>query len=176
MAYFFTVRSIVCIDGFSTIGMISSAIESVVFAVSPKTVIFEDIKHRCELGEEKYSISIFFAPEIRYEPRRCYIILLFKQLVQNDHFATVVNNMLFCCVRRARLSTVKKIWVIGTFSQMHQNVHKAHFPTALIAASVKNVDILEENLFVPLLLHLRHGNVDVNHFLRKKGLFYVSLF
>ena len=65
--YLFTVGSIVSIDGFSSVGMVCSTVESAVFVVSPKTVIFEDIKHRCKLGEEKDAITICLAPKIKYE-------------------------------------------------------------------------------------------------------------
>lgn len=47
--------------------MIRSTVESAVFVVSPKTVIFEDIKHRCKLGEEKDAITICLAPKVKYE-------------------------------------------------------------------------------------------------------------
>ena len=84
--------------------------------------------------------------------------------------------MLLGRVGRPGLGTIEKIWMIGALSQMHQNIHQPHFTTALVATSIQNVDILEKNLFVPVLLHLRHRNVDVDHFLWQEGLFYVGLF
>lgn len=65
VCYFFTVGSIVSIDGFSSVRMICSTVESAVFVVSPKTVIFEDIKHGCKLGKEKNAVTICFAPEVK---------------------------------------------------------------------------------------------------------------
>lgn len=84
--------------------------------------------------------------------------------------------MLICRVRWTGLSTIKEIRMIGTLSQVHQNVHQSHFSSALVATSVKDVDILQENLLVPVLLHLRHWHVNVDQFFGKEGLFYICLF
>jgi hypothetical protein len=64
----------------------SLSIQSAVVVILPVAVIFQNIHHTSHLTENQNSRILF--------------LQLWKQLVQNNHFATVVNDVLVGGVRR----------------------------------------------------------------------------
>ena len=61
--------------------MVGSTVKSAVLVVSPKTVILEDIQHRCKLGKQENSVTIGFATEIEVRIKHELVPLPLKQLV-----------------------------------------------------------------------------------------------
>ena len=53
-----------------------------------KTIVLKDVQHPTHLTED--------------ENARAFLMHGLKQLVQDDHFPTVIDQMLVSCVRRAR--------------------------------------------------------------------------
>ena len=56
------------------------------------------------------------------EDTRALCLQFWEEFVEDDHFATVFNEMVVSCVWRSRLSTVKKVRVIAAFTKLNVNV------------------------------------------------------
>lgn len=73
-----------------------------------------------------------------------------KQFVQHQHFSAVGDEMRVSGVRRARLSTIKQVWVVTAFPQLHQNIqqtHLIHFPSW-----IEDINIFHQDPCVPEVL------------------------
>jgi hypothetical protein len=55
--------------------------------------------------------------------------------------------MFICGVWRARLCPIKQIWMIGTLSQLHENVLQSHF--LYLASTIYNINVLHQDLCIP---------------------------
>lgn len=55
---------------------------------------------------------------------------------------------------------VKQVWVICTFSQLHENVEKSHFVS--LASSIYNIDVLHQNLGVPAIRTCNSSDTQFN--------------
>lgn len=60
---------------------------------------------------------------------------------------------------------IKKVWVVGTLAKLHQDVEQSHLVT--LASSIDNINVLHQDLGVPLSLHLAQANVDLGLLLRQ---------
>lgn len=97
---------------------------------------------------------------------------LSQKLVQQNHLSRIVDQVL---VSRewGWFGAIEEIWVVCTFSKVHKNVHQ---PSLLnFSGTVYNVNVLHQDLRVPLTLHLRQSNVDLDLFLRKESFLDIGL-
>ena len=62
-------------------------------------------------------------------------------------------------VWRTRLGAFEEVWVVATFAQLHDDVEEASLGFLVASTAVHSVNVLFENLLVPLYLHVRHANV-----------------
>lgn len=70
-----------------------------------------------------------------------------QQLVEDSQFAGIDNQMLASGVRWSRFSTIKQIWMIATFTKLHNDVEKTD--SISFTGRVDDVDVFNENLCVP---------------------------
>lgn len=126
---------------------------------SVPTIILQYIQHPRHLCEDENSAPLLHQ--------------LGQQPVQDQQLGGVLDQMLVCSVWRPGLSTVKQIRVITAFTQLHQNILKTHLFG--LSGAVHDIDILHQDLGVPVPLHLRQPNEDLNFLLWKKRLLHVTL-
>ena len=65
--------------------------------------------------------------------------------------------------------------MVAALSQLHNNVEQPRLGFAFATGAVDGVDILLENLLVPLDLHIRHAKVEVDFLLGKETLLDITL-
>ena len=78
--------------------------------MTEQAVIFKDIEHTTHLAENEHTRAL------------CLHIL--QQLVQYDHLARVLDQVLVCRVWRARLCAVEQVRVAGDLAELHDDVHQ----------------------------------------------------
>jgi hypothetical protein len=75
--------------------------------------------------------------------------------------------------RRAGLGAVEQVRVVGELAQLHGDVHQAQL--RLAAAGVDHLEVLEQQLAVPLALHGAERHVELHLALRRQLLRHVAL-
>ncbi|RUS91447.1 hypothetical protein EGW08_000771, partial [Elysia chlorotica] len=102
------------------------SIKAAVVIPAPETVVLQDIKHTLHLT---------------------ILLESGQQLIQDDHFAAVFNQMIISCVGSLTwLHAVKQVRVVAAFPQLHEDVEQPHLVAA--ASAVYYVNVFHENLRV----------------------------
>lgn len=76
-----------------------------------------------------------------------------------------------CDVGRPGFRSLKEVWVIATFTQLHHNVQQL----ATVCPPSKCGDVLLKEFLVPCLLHFRHANLQDGLLLWGKALLDIIL-
>ena len=76
-----------------------------------QAVVLENIEHTTHLAED--------------EDTRALRLHVLEQLVENDHLARVLDEMLIGGVRRSWFCSVKEIGMASDFPKLHDNVHES---------------------------------------------------
>lgn len=66
--------------------------------------------------------------------------------------------------------------MVATFSKLHDDVEQSSLRLSLATGSIDRINILLENLLVPLDLHLRHSQVNINLLLGQQTLLNIALY
>ena len=72
------------------------------------------------------------------------------------------------CLYNTWFSPVKEVGMVGALAQLHQDILQAHL--LHLARPVHNVDVLHEDLGVPLALHPRHRDENLGLLLGQQAL------
>ncbi|KAI6748785.1 hypothetical protein HG531_007732 [Fusarium graminearum] len=154
-------RLIVLINSSDSVLVGGSTINSAVLVLSENAVIFKDVQQSTHLGEDENTAAL--------------LLESLKQFVEYSHFTCIVNKMLVGGVRRAWLGTFEQIRMVAALSKLHDNVEQSSLGLTLAACAVDSVDVLFQNLLIPLDLHFRHTQIDVDFLLGQQALLHVAL-
>uniref|UniRef100_A0AAG5DLD8 Uncharacterized protein n=1 Tax=Anopheles atroparvus TaxID=41427 RepID=A0AAG5DLD8_ANOAO len=135
------------------------AIEPAVLVAAPVAKVLQDVQHARHLAEDEYA--------------RVLLLQLPEQLVEHHHLAGVLQQVVVGRVRRARLGPVEQVRVVGALAQLHEDVLQAHL--LHLARPVHHVDVLHQDLGVPVALHLRQADEDLHLLLRQQPLLDLGL-
>lgn len=97
-----------------------------------------------------------------------------EETVKEDHLSTVCDDVLAIGVRRTGLSTLEEVRVVGALAQLHEDVEELHLGL-LARLTVDDVDVTREDLLVPLDLHLRQTDEELDLLLGREVLLDLGL-
>mmetsp|Transcript_4036 Transcript_4036/g.14085 ORF Transcript_4036/g.14085 Transcript_4036/m.14085 type:complete len:240 (+) Transcript_4036:1586-2305(+) len=130
-------------------------VDPAVLMLAVDHVILEDVEQTRHLREDQHARAFFFQPR--------------QELVQEDHLPGVFDDVLAGEVRRSGLRALEQVRVVAALAQLHDHVQK---PRA-VAAAVHDFDVFLQRLFVVVLLHVAHGNLQDHLLLRREVLLHL---
>jgi len=129
--------------------------------VSENAVVLKDIQHPAHLAEEENARTLSLDP--------------LEEVVQNEHLASVFDEVHVGGEGRPGLNAVKEVRVVAALAKLHDNVKEAGFSLPLSNSAIDCVNILHEELLVKIALQLGHGDVELDLFLGLEGLLHLRL-
>jgi hypothetical protein len=123
------------------------------------TIVLQDVKHPAHLAKDEYARALFF-----HTPQK---------LVEDDHLARIMDQVLVGSVRWTWLCAIEEVRVTSDFTQLesrdsghrpateviqtnlHDDVHQPRLAFLATSQAVDGIDILLQDRTIPLSLHLR---------------------
>src|SRR5712672_2240569 len=75
---------------------------------------------------------------------------------------TGYNQLCDQMIREKPYCAIEEVWVTCHFSQLHDHIHKPCLSLFLASETIDRVNVLLKHATVPLSLHIRQANINVN--------------